>query len=386
MTLPRLDILLYAHDGRGLGHISRTVAIGMALRRLYPVLRVLVVSGCDQTRELIGSAPLDWLKLPSYRTEVVSGKSRGIDGCSGFSDQELGRLRAAALEQIVLQYRPRVILADHTPQGKHRELLPALEAAADSRWVLGVRGVVGDVPQAGSQLSQQLFTSFFNQLLWYGDTRILGREELVLLESRYGTAAEECGYVSRLGEINTLKTWSAGTGELAGTIAVPWQGEHSGHVLHCIVAALRRIGPGHGQWRIFADLSRQEHGLVCSLVEKLPHCRVQPPGPGYIDALLRSGIALIYGGYNSVTDVLAAGIPAVVLLRAMQDGEQQKHLALLADSCGRRLLPCAEEQLNEEQLEHLLLQQLEGKQMSPCTVNLLGAENAAHALAGQCRV
>ena len=126
MTLTRLDILLYAHDGRGLGHISRTVAIGMALRRLYPDLRILIVTGCDQTNELIHPTPLDWLKLPSYRTKVINGKSHGIDGDSCFTDKELGLLRAKTLQQIVLRYRPKAVLVDHTPQGKHRELLPAL--------------------------------------------------------------------------------------------------------------------------------------------------------------------------------------------------------------------------------------------------------------------
>ena len=51
----RLDVLIYAHDGRGLGHASRSIGVGMALRRLYPELKVLFVSGCSLSQELIGS-------------------------------------------------------------------------------------------------------------------------------------------------------------------------------------------------------------------------------------------------------------------------------------------------------------------------------------------
>jgi len=386
MTLPELDILLYAHDGRGLGHISRTVAIGMALRRLYPRLRVLLVTGCAQTQELICNAQLDWLKLPSYRTEVLNGKSRGIDGTSGFTDKELGVMRANTLRHLVRQYRPRVVLADHTPQGKHRELLPALEATAgkSTQWVLGVRGVVGAVPQAGSDLSQQLFADYYKKLLWYGDSRILSKAQLELLMDQYNTRPQECGYVSRMQELSFLQKKQNIDKNTAGTIAVPWLGEHSHLVLTCIVGALKNIGPEHGSWQLFADLNPAQHGKLLSALRQLPHCRLQPPGPGYIDALLHSRVALIYGGYNSLTDVLAAGLPTVVLLRAMQDNEQQKHLELLRQHTDNQLLSLEEQQITVTIIESALREQLRKSSFSP-EINLQGAENAARLLAEQSR-
>lgn len=384
MTLTRLDILLYAHDGRGLGHISRSVAIGMALRRLYPNLRILIVTGCASTNELIHCTSLDWLKLPSYRTEVIDGKSHGIDGNSCFTDKELGLLRAETLQQIVLRYRPKVVLVDHTPQGKHRELLPALTSASelDTRWVLGVRGVVGTVPQAGSTLSQQLFSDYYTQLLWYGDNHVLGADQLKQLESQYNRQPVKCGYVSRLQELSYLQYRKNFNKTLAGTIAIPWLGEHSQHVLTCIAGALKNIGPVHGDWHLFANLDPDQHGHIISSLQQFPYCHLQPPGPEYLEALLHSKTALIYGGYNSLTDVLAVGLPAVVLLRAMQDNEQQMHLHLLHKYTNDQLLSIDEAQLTEKIIEMSLQTQLKKTPLT-AEINLQGAENAARQLVMQ---
>lgn len=381
MTIPRLDILLYAHDGRGFGHISRTVAIAMAVRRLYPYLRVLIVTGCNATQELIHNAPLDWLKLPGYQTEVVDGKSRGIDGSSAFTDKELGLLRAETLRQLVLQYRPRVVLADHTPQGKHRELLPALETTADTdtQWVLGVRSIVGAVQQSGSHLAQQLFKKYYHTLLWYGDSTILSTDQLDMLSEQYSCLAQECGYVSRMQEITGLQCTNNRAGNTAGTIAVPWQGEHGSQILGCITGTLTHIDPAYGEWQIFADLNPKQDSQIISALHKLPHCRLQLPGPAYIDALLRSKTALIYGGYNSLTDILAAGLPAVVLLRAMQDNEQQQHLNLLQQAAGKQLL-CIDEQAVTEEIIEVSLQKQMRQPITQPVINLQGAENTARQL------
>ena len=381
MDLPELDILLYAHDGRGLGHISRTTAIGLALRRLYPELRVLLLTGYGATDALIHNGHLDWLKLPAYRTRITKGKSRGIDGHSGYSDQQLGQLRGRQIQNIVRQLRPKVILADHTPQGKHRELQPALEAGSSACWLLGVRGIVGDVPQASSQSARELFRNHYSGLLWYGDSSVTGTKQQRMLTDQYQALDHECGYVSRLREIQHLAhSPTKGKKKLAGTIALPWLGEHAHQVLAAMGEALKIIGPDAGQWHIFADI---DPGLEqAASFQQLDFCRLHRPGPLYIDSLLRSRTALLYGGYNSLTDLLSAGTPAVVLLRGMQDNEQEEHLRLLSSHSKNRLITVKEQQVTGKELASALLRQLE-LPVQPSTINLDGAENAARLLATQ---
>jgi predicted glycosyltransferase len=379
-----LDILIYAHDGRGLGHAGRSIGVGMALRRLYPHLKVLFVSGCRQSQELIGTAPLDWLKLPSYETIVDNGKSTGIPGKSMFADDQLGIFRARELEHLVGMYRPRMVLVDHTPQGKHKELVPALALSRDigTRWILGVRGVVGAVSQARSELAGDLFRKYYHELLWYGDRGVLGEAHIDRLRQQYGILPRECGYVSRLAEISS---WRDGAsiktpeGErLAGVVSVPWIGEKSLGFLEQLADALAVIPQEHGNWHLFIDTgdSIKFRKIVWDMFSKLPHCSVELPGSRYAEALLHSKSAVIYGGYNSLIDILYTGLPALVVEREMRDNEQQLHLQQLRTKVGEMIHVIPETEILGEQIASLLLDNL-SKNINPSVVNIDGATEAA---------
>jgi len=383
--ISRLDVLIYAHDGRGLGHVSRSVAIGLALRRLYPELRVCLLTGCAQTQELIGSGTLDWLKLPGYQTEVIGGKSVGADGLSGYDDSELGALRAAVIRQTVALYRPRIVLADHSPQGKHKELLPALEASQggkeSSRWILGMRGIVGAVKQTQSSLARDVFKSGYSALLWYGDSRVLGRSHLELLQKRFSKEAVECGYVSRLKESQFFMEEALSDCENnLCTISVPWAGEYTKRFLEHFADFIERSDTILANYRFF--LGNGISSGTRQRLRELNGCRIEPFGSAYIPALVKSKAAVIYGGYNSLVDVLAAGCPSLVLARDMRDREQHLHLEALVRAAPD-LIAVDEQACNAslftEILAPLLLHPDRYDEIS--TINLNGAEKAAHVIA-----
>jgi len=385
MTISRLDILIYAHDGRGLGHAARSIGIGMALRRLYPRLKVLFVSGCRQSQELIDTVPLDWLKLPSYETRVEDGKSVGILGKSLFADDQLGVFRARELEHLVDMYRPRAVLVDHTPQGKHKELVPALALSKNmgTRWILGVRGVVGDVSQSRSELAGDLFRKYYHELLWYGDGEVLGDVHINQLRHQYGVLSRECGYVSRLAEVSRWKgelfADCAESERLAGTVSVPWMGQKSLVFLEQLSDALAVIPQNSGHWHLFVDTgtSVKVKKYVWDMFAGLAHCTLEEPGPRYGEALIRSRKAVIYGGYNSLVDVLFAGLPALVVERGMCDNEQQLHLQRLQKRLGGLIYVIPEAGILSEQIVSFFLNDVSDGGKPPVGVNLDGATRAA---------
>ena len=388
MAYHRLDVLIYAHDGRGLGHASRSIAIGMAFRRLFPERRVLFVSGCRQSQDLMGRCPLDWVKLPSYETQVIEGKSRGVVGRSRFTDQELGEIRSKHLLGLMEIYHPKVVLVDHSPQGKHKELLPAIKHARkyDTKWVLGLRGVVGHVPQLGSVLAKETFTDFYSGLLWYGDSGVLGAGHKTEIGTIFGCEPYECGYVSRL---NESRFWmpSGGkeadaAGRLAGTISIPWQDEDGLQFLEKLSAALSSLPMDLGGWHLYLG-DNGEHavsGTINNMFRGNRNCRLMPVGNGYFDSLLVSNSCLICGGYNSITDVIAAGVPALVVLRNMQDREQQIHVERLSKHLGINLLPLSPATITIETLTDLLYLKARQENYKPQGMHFAGAETAAEYL------
>ena len=381
LDLPQLDILIYAHDGRGLGHVGRSAAIGMAIRRLYPELKVCLVSGCSKTQDLIGEAPLDWLKLPAYRTEVVSGRSRGVDGLSGYSDPELGVIRAEQIRQMVLLYRPRLVLADHSPQGKHKELIPALKMSGmgtSTRWLLGIRGIVGNVKQTTSDLAKNVYRDFYSGLFWYGDSVVLGAGIKSALETRFNSEVHECGYVSRLSELAYIQTPETEK-RYDCTISIPWLGEGTAVFLETLAAVFKTMASSFGQCIFFMGDGVPEK--IVKTFEGLDRCRVEPFGSRYAQAINLSRSAVIFGGYNSIVDVLSKGIPALVVTRNMNDGEQQQHLDALCTASD--LLSVVEEQgVGEEVLKEKLSLLLSESSINKTTqVDINGAENTAQLLA-----
>ena len=59
--------ILYSHDGLGLGHVRRNLAIADALTRLESNASVLLVCSTDQIDSLVIPPRVDVLKLPGVR-------------------------------------------------------------------------------------------------------------------------------------------------------------------------------------------------------------------------------------------------------------------------------------------------------------------------------
>jgi predicted glycosyltransferase len=374
----RLDFLIYAHDGRGLGHASRSIAVGIALRRLFPTCKTMFISGCKEIRSLIGPAPLDWMKLPSYVTTLINGQAQGRDGETRLNKSVLTILRSEMLSSVVKIFQPRYVLVDHAPPGKRGELRLALEQSkgADTRWVLGLRGIVGNDSNVLSEDSIEVFRRYYHALLWYGDSKVLGLDSLDTVARSFGVKPVETGYVSRLKEIKELLPKARGS--LAGTIAIPWGNEKTWAFLKNIYSTLRDVGDRYGLWDIY--VARDMRDSIHERFKDLTFCSVHEVSERYVTSLLNSKVSILYAGYNSISDVLAAQVPSVMLLRDVSDMEQERHLKRLMFHAKDAIETLEESKTDAYTLRAALEKQLHASPFKTQDINIGGAETAASTL------
>lgn len=369
----RLDILLYAHDGRGLGHASRTIGIGMALKRLYPHLRILFVTGANISQSLMGNSTLDWVKLPSYASQIVDGISTGIDGPANFSKYVLAEHRKTMLAQIVSSFKPRCVLVDHSPLGKRKELLDAITVSKsfDTKWVLGLRAVIGTQEDFWSKELRDTYRQHYHSLLWYGDKKVIGSEHIERINNHFECHAIETGYVSRLYESKKLA--SNPHQDLTGTISIPWLSKDTHNFIKTLKETLE-LRNSNERWKVFID--KKELVSAQELFANISNCSIEPVGEKYTEAIFSSKIAIIYGGYNSLMDIYAAQTPTIVVERYMQDQEQELHIQQLLNFTPHFIARIDEQTNDSSRLNKIIDKQLRINKQR-LEINIQGSTNSA---------
>jgi len=382
-SLGRVDVLIYCHDGRGLGHLSRSIAIALAIRRIRPTARVVLLTGSEHTPELVGCGRVDWMKLPSYATGSMR---RSYPAAAGLLLHDATTaVRSRMIRDIVAGLKPRTVLVDHYPAGKQGELLPALQdsRSQSSLWFLGLRAIVGHNPAIWSKEAQALVRRKYSRLFWYGDSSVTASVAYAGIERHFADVdLFETGYVSRaeeLASINALPMVKA----VEGLAAFSWCSPTSIRVLSSLASAIATLGSSIASWRVTvgAGASGAQRSAVLERLETDLGCEVLSPDLAFLSCLKCSRVALLQAGYNSLTDLIWAGVPAVVVIREAKDGEQLLHSRALAPRFGNRVLFLREDEASDQAiLRHAIAAQAERQRTGSNFIGLHGAERVARSI------
>lgn len=196
MSGPRF--IFYSHDGFGLGHIRRNLALSVALADLCPQAGVLLACGAEGVESFAVPRGVDLLRLPGLRK---LGNDRYVPRRLPLEASELVSLRAGLLASAVEHFRPDVLLADKHPIGVDGELLTALRLLRreGGRAALGLRDVLDDPEEtAGDWRNAGLgdrVAEFHHLVLVYGAPEILSPLSPGLLPLPVTGRVRFCGYV-----------------------------------------------------------------------------------------------------------------------------------------------------------------------------------------------
>ena len=318
-----MRLLFYSHDGQGLGHVRRNLAIAGAVTAAEPAASVLVVSGSDHVDDLVVPAGVDVLKLPGVRK---TGNGRYEARRLRLTGDQTWALRSSLITAATRLFAPDVLLADKHPLGVHRELEGALElvAARGGRSLLGLRDVLDEPATVRAEWAKggvlPAIARHYDRVLVYGCRDVLDPAVVYGMPSELARRLRFCGYVASTPEV-AAPTSLVRRGDPRPVVLATAGAGTDGFALLSAFLRVSQDAAWHPLVIIGSDASAQEQ-------EQLH--RAAAAAGGTCRRFVRdlaghfSQVAAVVamGGYNTLMECLAAAVPTVVVPRVHPRQEQ----------------------------------------------------------------
>lgn len=351
MTAPPVSdlrrVLLYAHDTYGLGHLRRNLAIAGRLLAGRPGLQVVLMTGSPVAGRFPLPPGLTLVQLPPV-VKVDADTYRPRD--PRWSFPLVRRARSAIMSDTVRRFRPDVFLVDHAPHGMKGELRPVFSTirayTPATRVVLGLRDVL-DSPATvrrtwAAEGVYRTLETVFDRIVVYGSA------ELFDVVPNYGLSAvaAKLTHIGYLGAAASAPPPAASDQEplVVGTAG---GGGDGAEVLAATLAASVRLGLP--SLVVTGPLMNQpDRAALAAAAARQPTARIAEFVPDLGCVISRARAVVTMGGYNSLCELAARGVPTVVVPRVRPRREQAIRAELFAGlGIARMVLPGPE-------LEHRL--------------------------------
>jgi predicted glycosyltransferase len=321
-----MRFLFYSHDGVGLGHVRRHLAIAAALAELSPRAKVLLATSVDEVSRLGLPPHVDTLKIPALQKVT---NSRYTSRRLGLTISQTRALRSGLLRSAVESFRPLLVLVDKHPLGAAGEFEPGLIAAKEigSKVVLGLRDILDDTQAVQSEWRPAMMrrvVRYYDRILVYGEPSVYNPAEQYQFTRALVGRTAFCGYVvnqfpcasqskefgpALLGKSkHPIVLATAGGGEdgfvllqtfMKASKGAPWTG-------------IAVAGPllAQSEWNALQILADQTGVRLIRFVPCLARLFHE------VDTLV------CMGGYNTLLEAISTGLPALCVPRAQPRSEQ----------------------------------------------------------------
>jgi predicted glycosyltransferase len=380
-----VTIVLYCQYVWGMGHLFRSVELARALSDHRVVL---VAGGQEVAVDLPGHVEL--VRLPAlFMDEHFTSL---IPGVGGRSVEAIQRQRREALAALFERARPEVFIVELYPFGRTAfgfELEPLLAAIRRNvygrvRTVCSIRDVLVEKrdPRAYEARVVDALNRWFDLLLIHSDERLLPLDDTFSRIGDIRVPKVYTGFVAARPEPEKGRELRRDLGLPSGQklVVASCGGGRAGYrLLKTVLTACRQLqgrlgvrlalftGPFMADEE-FNDLQAMAgDGLV-----------VQRFTPRFLDYLSAADLSISLAGYNTCMNLLATGVPALVLPYARQR-EQPLRLERLKPCLPLRVLN--EDDLEPERLAPVIESGLQlQRRLGPPPVNLDGATRTARYL------
>ena len=308
------DIFFYVQHLLGIGHLRRAAILARALAA--EGFGVRLVSGGMPLRDLdTGGAEL--IQLPPLRSRdetfsaLVDAEGNGLDEA----------WKAARRDRLLALYRDsgaRILLTEQFPFGRRQlrfELLPLLAAARKSPARPLIACSVRDIVNAPAKPGKTAWTlrtleRSFDLVMVHGDPALLP------FEASFPPAAGLRGKIRHTGYVAAPPPESPrdGAGPGRGEVVVSTGGGAvAGPLIGAALAARPLTRLARVPWRILVGPNHPEAALRGWRARAPDGVVLERARPDFPALLARARLSISQAGYNTVTDLLRAGTPAVLV-------------------------------------------------------------------------
>ncbi|HTL59986.1 MAG TPA: glycosyltransferase [Candidatus Limnocylindrales bacterium] len=321
-----MRFLFYSHDGLGLGHTRRHLAVAAALADQAPEAAILLATGAEDATRFGLPRQVEILKLPGLRKDAnESYSARRLRVSIG----DIRALRSSLLVSAVRAFRPDVVLVDKHPFGASGEFKAGLRTLkrAGGRAVLGLRDILDQPSQVLLEWRKvhAHIAEFYDEVLVYGDRVVYDPVTAYAFTPALAQRTRFCGYVlakESPRELENLQLPFPPRAHRASPVVLATMGggEDGFRSLETFIRACGSA-PWHGVAVAGPMMPDAQLALLSSLAKK-NHVAFRHFIP-HLASLFDSVDALVtMGGYNTLVEAAASGVPTVCVPRIQPRIEQ----------------------------------------------------------------
>ena len=320
--------LFFTNECVGLGHLRRNLTVARAVRSADPASSSLIVTGSSLPDDVVLPG-VDTIKLPALSRDLEGQlRSPSLPG----AHHAVTTVRAQLALASALAYQPDVVVVDKLPLGLGEELVPtlrALRAEGRCRVVLGLRDIEDDphvvrVRWAAAGTLRTL-ARYYDEVLVYGPEA--GLDALSCASSdRPVLPVRHVGYVG-------APLPAEGPTDLpADYLLVTSGGGADGMAMaRAVLAAVRRAPLGLTVVLVAGPLMPLEQVQQLHELARGLDVRVVRSRSDMASVVVGARAVVCMAGYNTVSEVLRAGKPALLVPRVRPSREQLIRARLLAE-------------------------------------------------------
>jgi predicted glycosyltransferase len=333
------SVLMYSPDSIGLGHMRRNSAIAAELSRTHPGISNLLLVGSSAGVFFDLPEGTDCIKLPSI---LKTDKNEWAPKSLKVPHAVARNLRSRLIEETAASFAPDVFLVDHVPSGIWDELLPTLKSLrADPngpRLVLGLRDILGAPEDIRERWAADgiydLIDKHYDRILIYGSPDVFPACEYYGLRERFADRIAYCGFIHFGGELQSQQAARVKVGAASRPLVVMTAG--GGHdafpMMRFVLDALcaNAAKPDFDLVVVTGPLMPSQHrvGIDALCLKAGATCLVSTSELGsYLSA---ADAVITMGGYNTVMEAIAVGVPTIVVPRTGPSAEQRLRAKLFS--------------------------------------------------------